>query len=178
MLSIKQAVSKINTIKTAGAKLDSLIHEVACSAIYHVNVHGNTEVVNKLLGAMNKSSRKEALTLWLLDHAKLKRVPNSSGLEYSSKRTLWLSRGVEGTPEQIQEKAQATPFYDYTKEVAPTTPMFHFDTRITSIIETLQDETKPVEIKKGVTATATERKELAEKLRGLIGMVEYEVAPL
>ena len=54
----------ILSITTCGKRLDSAIHRAAVSAAVHVALHGNPGRVNKLIAAMPKGSRVNALRDW------------------------------------------------------------------------------------------------------------------
>lgn len=61
----------IKQIHANGKALDDEIQLAAMSVINHVELHGDTTVVNTLYLAMPKGARKAALSAWLLTHGKL-----------------------------------------------------------------------------------------------------------
>jgi len=117
-MEMKQFDKNVKAIKTNGAKLDTLIHESAVFAVEQLNLHGNNGAANRLLSALNKSSRKEALYVWFNDFALCKRNHKDNTLEYAKNKKLF-NDGVECTGEDAVLLADASPFYDYTKEIAP-----------------------------------------------------------
>lgn len=61
----KKLDKAIASIGTAGAKLDTAIHTVAMSCLYHASVHGDVEKTVALVKAMPKSSRVKGLIAWI-----------------------------------------------------------------------------------------------------------------
>ena len=126
IITDKQAKINIATLKKDGAKLDALIQATALYAIDQINRHGQTTPVNQLLGALNKSARKEALVIYIRDHAKATLNKNKV-FEYRKDKKLFDTTvkvgKVEVTIEQALENADSKPFYDYSKEVIPSTSM-------------------------------------------------------
>lgn len=117
-MEMKQFDKSIKAIKTNGAKLDATIHACAVFAVEQLNIHGNNGAANRLLGALNKSSRKEALFTWFNDFAMCKRNHKDNTLEYSKNKKL-SHEGIDIEPAHAVDLADATPFYDYTKEITP-----------------------------------------------------------
>jgi hypothetical protein len=113
----KQFEKNIKLITTSGAKLDTLLHECAVYALEQLNLHGNNGAANKLLGAFNKSGRKEAMLVWFNDFA-MSRKQKDNTLNYSKDKKLEYD-GETITPEQAVLIAESIPFYSYTKEIAP-----------------------------------------------------------
>jgi hypothetical protein len=65
LLTDVSAINKaIESIAKRGAKLDHDIQVAAVSCLNHVNEHGDTTVLDKLVLAMPKGARKSALTEW------------------------------------------------------------------------------------------------------------------
>jgi hypothetical protein len=123
LINDNQAKANIIELRTTGAKQDKLIHETGLYAINQANQHGNTNSMNDLVRALNKSARKEALYAWLRDHAKV--VKLTTGLmEYRKDKKLFDKLDgilVEITTEKALELAEFVPFWDYTKEATPAT---------------------------------------------------------
>ena len=117
-MEMKQFDKNIKAIKTTGGKLDTLIHESAVFAVEQLNLHGNNGAANRLLSALNKSSRKEALYVWFNDFAMCKRNHKDNTLDYSKNKKLE-NDGAPISGEDAVLLADASPFYDYTKEIAP-----------------------------------------------------------
>ena len=68
-----QAIEKaITSIKTRGAKLDQSIWEAGVSCLAHATEHGDTTLLDKLLNALPKGSRKLAFTEWALAHGQIR----------------------------------------------------------------------------------------------------------
>lgn len=68
-----QAIEKaITSIKSRGAKLDQSIWEAGVSCLNHASEHGDTTLLDKLLNALPKGSRKLAFTEWVLAHGQVR----------------------------------------------------------------------------------------------------------
>jgi hypothetical protein len=117
-MDMKQFDKSIKAIKTNGAKLDTAIHQCAVFSVEQLNMHGNNGAANKLLSALNKSSRKEALFTWFNDFSMSKRNHKDNTIEYSKNKKLSFD-GVDISPANAVDLADANPFYEYTKEITP-----------------------------------------------------------
>lgn len=116
-MDMKQFDVKIKAIKTTGEKIDNMLHECAMFSLSQLNMHGNNGVANRLLGALNKSTRKEALFVWFNDFGKCTRDKTNT-LNYQGKKVLaW--EGEEQTQENMLVLADENPFYEYTREIKP-----------------------------------------------------------
>lgn len=67
----EQIVSAINSIQKNGKKLDNDIQKAALSIVQHVNQFHEVSLVNRLIEAMPKGSRVNALREWMMKHAKV-----------------------------------------------------------------------------------------------------------
>lgn len=65
MYNAKQFKSAVNTIKKTGAKLDDLIHNAACFAVFHSIKDGQITPAQDLISAMPNSGRRSNLISWL-----------------------------------------------------------------------------------------------------------------
>lgn len=117
-MDMKQFDKAVRGIQKMGVKFDSILHEAACFALAQLNEHGNNGPVNKLLGAINKSSRKEALYTWFNDFGMSKRNKDGT-LEFASKKKLSYN-DADISAVDILPIAESIPFYEYTKEIPPT----------------------------------------------------------
>jgi hypothetical protein len=113
----KQFDKNIKLIASSGAKLDTLLHECGVFALEQLNVHGNNGAANKLLGAFNRSGRKEAMLVWFNDFGMGRRQKDNT-LNYSKDKKLEYDNQPI-TPEQAILIAESIPFYSYTKEIKP-----------------------------------------------------------
>lgn len=108
-LSIKLDASKadieklITSIKTRGAKLDIDIHSAGCASLNHAALHNDPTLLNRLLLAMPKATRRNALTAWAMKHGnvQLNTGPSANDfpLVYDKSKTANI------------EAAQAEPFW-------------------------------------------------------------------
>lgn len=106
MLNLKNITKNISLIKSAGIKLDARIHETGVSIMNHARQYHDWSKMQDLYDALPKSGRREAFVKWVSDFTPLHfkdglfLKPKKSSREYD----------VDG--------ANATPFWEYTKEVA------------------------------------------------------------
>lgn len=56
----------IDSIKTRGTKLDTDLHSAACCALNHVALHNDPTLLNRLVQAVPKSGRANAIVIWAL----------------------------------------------------------------------------------------------------------------
>jgi len=154
----KQFDVAVALVKSTGEKMDGMLHECALFAITQLNEHGNNGAANRLLGALNKSTRKEALYVWFNAFGMCKRNNKDNTLDYSSKKKL----SYDGSPITAQETlilADENPFFDYTKEPKPA---LSYDVQqaiksILSRVNAMQNKGKVIE-----------HSDLLEKLRELV----------
>lgn len=116
-MELKQFDKTLKTIQQMGGKMDDMLHECAMFALQQINQHGNNGPVNRLLGAINKSTRKEALYVWFNDFGLCKRNKDNT-LDYRAGKKLY-NEGDLITVDEALILADETPFYSYTKEIAP-----------------------------------------------------------
>jgi hypothetical protein len=176
IITDKKFSSNIVSIKKSGAKLDSLIHETGVYIVYQVNTHGRIDLFNKFVGVLNKSARKEALITWLKDHCKVSQKKDKTW-EYKHDRKLWKAPGVEMSIDEAIQRASDNPFWEYTKEVAPVSPTLYIDTRMQSLIDALNDETKHIEMTKGKPLTRQQRMDLIVQLKKIAGIDDVTALP-
>ena len=74
------------------------------------------------------------------------------------------------TIDEALQRASDTPFWQYTKEVTPTSPTLYIESRLTSLIDALQDDTKPVALSKDKPLSRQDRIDLVTKLKALAGI--------
>jgi len=129
-----QGKKNIGTIKLSGIKRDALIHVTGVWAISQVVNHGNTKPLNQLVSALSKSDRREAFVVWVRDHCQIVEL-KTKVLEYRKDRKIYGYEGEAITPQQALEKAEKTPFYDYTKESKPASS-YDVLTRLANLVKT------------------------------------------
>jgi len=111
MLNLKQIKTTIKLIRNAGVKLDQRINDAGVSIMNHANEHGDWSQMNALYEALPKSARRKAFVKWVSDHGPLK-FDDKKGTFVRPVKVKVKTFDVEG--------ANATAFWDYTKEVANT----------------------------------------------------------
>src|SRR5512143_1599188 len=116
-MEMKTFDKTLKTIQATGAKMDTMLHECAMFALEQINKHGNNGPVNRLLGAINKSTRKEALYVWFNDFGLTKRNKDNT-IDYRAGKKIYNDGEIVTTDEALI-LADETPFYSYTKEIAP-----------------------------------------------------------
>ena len=62
----------ITSIKTRGANLDQSIWECGVSCLNHASEHGDTTLLDKLVNALPKGSRRVAFVEWVLAHGQVR----------------------------------------------------------------------------------------------------------
>ena len=62
----KQVIKQIDAIKSAGTKLDKLIHETALACLAHAAQFGDTRLFVRLYESISKGGRRKALVAWAM----------------------------------------------------------------------------------------------------------------
>jgi len=115
------AKRNIKTIKTSGAKLDTLIHTTAVILMQRAHDHGDTSLVASLLDAMPKGGRPKALKAWFETFSPIRvNGDGKVGLLAADKR-VWL----------IAE-ATAKPYWDLNPE--KDVQVFDLDKALSAIL--------------------------------------------
>ena len=130
-MDIKQINKKIGEIKRSGKALTDKIVLVEIAAMTHCKEHNDSGALSRLVHAMPKSGRREALLVHIVDHMPLTWDKDKEVFKSSKKRKgTW---NIEG--------ATSVPFYEYTKE---TTSKLDLDKLIVpaSLIEAAQKRVK------------------------------------
>jgi hypothetical protein len=138
-MDIKQINKKIGEIKRSGKALTDKIVLVELAAMAHCEQHNDSGALSRLVHAMPKSGRREALLIHIVDHAPL---------SWDKDKEVFKSRR-KGT--WNIEDATSVPFYEYTKE---TTSKLDLDKLIvpTSLIEAAQKRVEKA-VEEGVEMT-------------------------
>lgn len=104
----------VDSVARKGKSLDTLIHKTGVSCMYHAQQHGDVTLLEKLVEAMPKSSRRKALITWAEDNMPLdgKVVDGKNGV------SITLKKGRTDADFTLTEAA-ATPFWEHTKEKDP-----------------------------------------------------------
>ena len=142
----------INSIASRGKKLDNDIHRAGVNVIYHIDQHGDITIAEKLIESMPKSSRRKALILWLIDNSKLAYSEDEKKYVYDKTKKTNLERAIE------------TPFWEYTQEVKPISPV-DLEKRIESLIKQAEKALADEQAK----AKSNVDLEKLERLKELVG---------
>ena len=121
-MTIKQFNKGVENLAKDTKTIADKIHSFSMFALEQCNVHGNTDPMNKLIGALHHSQRKQALVAWFKDLS-LAVMQEDKTFKYSKGKTIALitSEGdkVEYSPTDAIVYADDHPYYDYTVESKP-----------------------------------------------------------
>jgi len=152
---------KLSTIKRHSEGLANDVHSCAMFSLEQVNIHGNTDPMNRMLGVLHQSQRKQALVVWFEDLSKGV-LQKDKTFKYSKGKAITvLDQGekVEYTPEDAIVFGDANPYYDYTHEVKPPSS---FD-----VLKAVESMLKKIE-RYTMEGKQVNHYELKEKLAALI----------
>lgn len=110
ILEAKAVNARIDAFQKSGKELDTEVHILAVSCLFHAEKHGDNTLATRLVHAMPGAGRTKALIYWFTVFGALKWSKDDKGVEKflkDDKRTYRL------------EEAENTPFYSYTKEKNP-----------------------------------------------------------
>jgi hypothetical protein len=110
----------ITSIAGRGAKLDKDIHQAACSAVSHIIDHGDITLLVRLIAAMPKSGRKQALIKWSVAFSKLEVNDNKA----TKADTPFLYNKAKAND---LTSAMETPFWDFTATESSSKPFIVAD---------------------------------------------------
>jgi hypothetical protein len=119
----------IMSIAARGAKLDNDIHSGAMACLYHADKHGDITLMNRLLMAMPKSTRRNALAQWAVAFGKFKPNEDKSTLETAP-------LAFDKAKSTDIPAAQAKPFWDF-RNVREGTTEWLFSDYIQGVMRTL-----------------------------------------
>lgn len=129
LMNSVQMEAAIKSIAGRGAKLQADIHACAVSALAHFAQHGDTTLLNRLVCALPKSSRTNALVAWMLHFGQLALNDDKS--------TRNLSPLVKDSVVKAFDLQAATdaPFWSFKANEG--SPPWSFDTYTASLIKSL-----------------------------------------
>lgn len=154
----KQFDVAVALVKSTGEKMDGMLHECAMFSLEQLNLHGNNGAANRLLAAVSKSMRKEAMFVWFNDFGMCKRAKDNTLVYAGKKKLSWEGEQVNDLPSFL-EIADENPFYEYTKEIPPVSS-YDVAKGIANILKRVETgKTKGWELK---------HTELLESLRALL----------
>lgn len=112
----KAAIEKaIASIAGRGKKLDEDIHKAGVACLAHASEHGDTSLLDSLVAAMPRGSRKLALVEWALAYGQVvvldKKTAKDTGRTFGLDRTKTLDL----------EQAIENPWMDFRAEPDPAT---------------------------------------------------------
>lgn len=119
-------------IKNRGAKLDNDIHSAAVACLWHTEKHGDYTLMNRLLMAMPKSTRRNALAQWAIAFGKV--MENTDKNAVATSPLVFNKNGKTDL-----EGAQAKPFWDF-KNVKEGTTEWVFSNYIEGVMKSLASQ--------------------------------------
>lgn len=143
VLNQADSTKMIASIAKRGANLDRDIHQVAVSAAVHYVEHGDITLANKLLLAMPKSARKNALFSWFLQY-----LPSAASnvSKVKAEREAAPLVSVKGVDKSFDKAlAETNPFWDIKAKEG--TAEFDCGAYIAGLLKRIQDAA----MKDGVT---------------------------
>lgn len=135
MLNDKQFKSAVNTIQKTGEKIDGLIHQAACFAVFHSIKDGQISPAVSLVAAMPKSGRRSNLISWLCLYGNLTYV--AGVLKACSHHG---AKHKQGTPEREiiafaqHDSAEANPFWEEFSDAVVVLKPFDFDAALIKLL--------------------------------------------
>lgn len=99
-----EIMKSIKSIATRGKALDESIHLTACSILAHVHQHREVSLMNKLITAMPKSARKNAIIDWCTTFGEMAWDGKQKAVVFVKDSTTY------------QDKAEACPFWSFKPE--------------------------------------------------------------
>lgn len=131
LLNSTQMDAAIKSIAGRGAKLQADIHQCAVSVLDHFQMHGDTTLINRLVLALPKSSRTNALVAWALHFGNLAQNADKST---RTTQPLVKAQGVPAKPFDLGA-ATSTPFWAF--KATEGTPTWSYDTYSASLVKSL-----------------------------------------
>jgi hypothetical protein len=119
----------ITSIKGRGAKLDTDVHSAAMACLYHADKHGDITLMARLVLALPKSARRNALGQWAIAFGKFAANEDAKTKEAAP---FVFKKGAETK----FEAAQAKPFWDF-RNVREGTTEWQFSNYIEGVLKTL-----------------------------------------
>lgn len=107
----------ISSIKSRGKKLDNDIHVAACSCINHIELHGDVTLLNRLIEAMPKGSRVNALRDFVGSFAKVDYNEETKAFDYNKKKVTLLQEAMEISWVEFKPEQPYKPM-DFTEEIS------------------------------------------------------------
>jgi len=116
----------IASIGNRSQKLDADIHQAAVSVVWHSATHNDPDVAKRLLAALGKTMRKQAMLAWLCNYGAFS--TNEAGeLVYVKERA------AQAVSEANIEAATAEPFWDFAPE--PKYVQFDLEKAIAALLK-------------------------------------------
>lgn len=116
----------ITSIGNRASKLDSDVHRAAVSVVFHSAKHNDPDVAKRLVNAMGKTMRKQALIGWLVNYGAFT-LDEAGELVYNK------TRAEQAMSEGNIHAAIAEPFWEFTPE--PQYRQFDLNAAIASLLK-------------------------------------------
>jgi len=100
----------ITSITKRGKSMDKDIHTVAVSTLIHADKHGDITLANKLIAAMPKTARTNALKDWFITFGKFTYDEKNKALAYNGKATTQTVKATNTPFWEFKPEAKYVPF--------------------------------------------------------------------
>lgn len=107
----------IVSIKSRGAKLDSDIHRAGVSCLHHAAEHGDVTLMQKLIDALPKSARRNAVIAWAVEFGAFEADEKGKNVVYSRESKTRLDDAIKTAPWEFKPEPAFKPF-DFEKELS------------------------------------------------------------
>lgn len=101
----------IKAVESSAVKLRVLTHKLAMFSLSQINLHGNTNEINKLFVAMGPGLARDGLVKWSV---------NFGMVAFKDQKFVFTKRkDVSAQPENFLEMANETPYWEYSAAHKP-----------------------------------------------------------
>lgn len=152
----KKLADAIKSIGVRAAKLDTEIHVAAVSVSVHAYEHGDITLATKLVDALGKGMRRNALLAWLIKYGPFIASESGKNVAWGGKREIDI------------DEAMSSPWYDFKKE--PEFRPFDLDKMMQTLIERAEKALAD-------TAHAKEHNVSKERIAALKAAMGRELVP-
>lgn len=106
----------IESIHGRGKKLDADIHRCAVSCLHHADQHGDVTLLQKLIEAMPKSARRNAVIGWACAFGKFAPSEDGKSVVYAKEEETDIEQAIAIAPWEFAPEQAFRPF-DLDKEL-------------------------------------------------------------
>jgi len=106
----------ISSIEGRGKKLDADIHRCAVSCLYHADKHGDVTLLQKLIEALPKSARRNAVIGWACAFGKFAPSEDGKSVVFNREQESDIDQAMSIAPWEFAPEQKFRPF-DLDKEL-------------------------------------------------------------